>query len=209
MTEHTFGEPAHHNDELHYVCKACSASRRVRSPGGPVGPYVILVDADAFPTCEAARMEAARIVEKRDRERLETQATAEEKYRTRQARLAAFCASYPPGFYWIQCSDGDVVVARLESYHEGERHWLFAGVEAGEYEVEFDEAEILSGPLSAPQHLSPTPSLAFLSELAERFGVSMRNVMNIVEATRLFDRNEWSVGRTIPLHRYEEQDQTH
>jgi|GEM_PF-4860482 hypothetical protein len=60
------------------------------------------------------------------------------------------------GFYWIEDEDGDICVAELVRYGNGQR-WLAPGVVSEDdekihegYVLDLDAVQVLSGPLPAP-----------------------------------------------------------
>ena len=151
MTEHAFSEETsrHHNNFRHYPCIHCGAFKRVDSPGGWVGAYAVGVDAEKFPTCEAAREEMAREEEASKQRELERQQANAE----RRVALREFRTKYPQvGFYWVRCRDRGVTIAEMRVVAAGDdeevRWWFMPGNdEDSPHVLDFGGVDVLSGPI--------------------------------------------------------------
>jgi hypothetical protein len=155
MTTHTFpAVPSEvHNDQHFYFCVTCNAAKIVKAPvtfmhGMVYWPYSVPIDAEKFPTCEAAFAEAERQkveAERREKERLAERAE-------RQERAAAFFANHAENaFYWVRV-DGKLTIAQLfRSYDLPKWHCLVGDDDDDGYVFPlFDAVEIVSGPIEGP-----------------------------------------------------------
>jgi len=155
-TPHTFpSEPnERHNGFAHYHCLRCGASKRgPTNDPGPQGPYRIRVDAEAFPTCQAALAEQAR----RDERDAESQRRRDEAQAVYASRLSAFQAAHPRGgYFWVRHNGGAPVIARLDDQRaswmlfgddEELRHYDSGRSYRGDEYRGFDAVEILAGPI--------------------------------------------------------------